>query len=106
MEKHLEQNSPVNVSTQVKQSFVKLCFTVPDIAATVKHLKSQGAKFLLELEDRDTEGVCCKFLGCDHPDNGKDRMLWDAAEGVAFVEDPNGYLIEIVAMDPTVVVVK
>jgi len=79
-----------------------MMFTVPNIEASMKHLKSQGVKVIKDYDEDDTEGVCCRFLGCEHPSKGVDQGLWAAAKGVAFVQDPDGYLIEIISMEPQV----
>jgi len=72
---------------------------VPDIEATMKHLKASGAKVVLELGDEDLSGASCRFLGADRPETGLDKPLWEAAKRYALVEDPDSHLIEIARME-------
>ncbi|KAH6642093.1 glyoxalase family protein [Boeremia exigua] len=76
--------------------FVKLGFTVPDLELAVKHLKSHDIKFVKEAGTADHSGVAASFLGCEAPGKGFDKSLWEAVVPIPFVQDPDGYLIEII----------
>lgn len=62
----------------------------------VEHFKSHNVKFAKEAGVSQGLQVVANFLGCETPDKGLDKPLWDAAVAVAFIEDPDGYLIEII----------
>lgn len=74
-------------------------FTVPDIQATMKHLKSQNVNIVKHAGTSEASEVAASFLGCELPDKGLDKGLWDACAEVAFVQDPDGYLIEVVSTE-------
>ncbi|EAW21008.1 glyoxalase family protein [Aspergillus fischeri NRRL 181] len=76
--------------------FVKLAIGVPDMATAMEHIRSHNVKILKEAGVAQGSEVVSTFLGCDMPDKGFDRPLWEAVVAVPFVEDPDGYLIEII----------
>ncbi|PNP56950.1 hypothetical protein FNYG_15292 [Fusarium nygamai] len=76
--------------------FIKMAFSVPDLPTTVKQLKCQNVKVVNDVGvDEFTEAVA-SFMDCKLTDLNSDKELRDALKPVCFVEDPNGYLIEIV----------
>ncbi|KAH7079931.1 glyoxalase family protein [Paraphoma chrysanthemicola] len=77
-------------------SFVKLAFGVPDMAKTMEYLNANDIKIVKHSGTAHGSEVAARFLGCALPDSGLDRGLWDAMVNVPFVEDPDGYLIEII----------
>ncbi|KAH7086238.1 glyoxalase family protein [Paraphoma chrysanthemicola] len=77
-------------------SFVKLAFGTPDLAKTVEHLNAHDVKIVKHSGTAHGSEVPARFLGCALPDSGLHRELWDAMVNVPFVEDPDGYLIEII----------
>lgn len=62
----------------------------------VEYIKTQNVKVVKEAGVAQGSEVVATFLGCETPDKGFDRGLWEAAVAVPFVEDPDGYLIEII----------
>jgi lactoylglutathione lyase len=76
--------------------FVKLAIGVPDMTKAMEYIRSHNVKILKEAGVTQGSEVVAAFLGCDTPDKGFDRPLWEAAVAVPFVEDPDGYLIEII----------
>ncbi|KAL6232123.1 hypothetical protein BDW75DRAFT_233060 [Aspergillus navahoensis] len=76
--------------------FVKLAIGVPDMAKAMEYIRSHNVRILKEAGVAQGSEVVATFLGCDTPDKGFDRPLWEAAVAVPFVEDPDGYLIEII----------
>ena len=72
----------------------------------MKHLKSHNVNIVKDAGTADHPEVAASFLGCELPDKGVDKVLWEGFVGVAFVRDPDGYLIEIVSMEPDVPVVR
>ncbi|KAJ3535076.1 hypothetical protein NM208_g7287 [Fusarium decemcellulare] len=90
-------NIPTARSSDYPDSrIVKLAFGVPDMKVTMEYIKSQNVKVLKEAGVVQGSEVAATFLGCETPDKGFDRSLWEAAIAVPFVEDPDGYLIEII----------
>ncbi|GKZ27793.1 hypothetical protein AbraIFM66951_006751 [Aspergillus brasiliensis] len=76
--------------------FVKLAIGVPDMAKAMGYIRSHNVRILKEAGVTQGSEVVSTFLGCDMPDKGFDRPLWEATVAVPFVEDPDGYLIEII----------
>jgi lactoylglutathione lyase len=76
--------------------YVKLAIGVPDMATAMEHIRSHNVKILKEAGVAQGSEVVSTFLGCDTPEKGFDRSLWEAVVAVPFVEDPDGYLIEII----------
>ncbi|UPK92043.1 hypothetical protein LCI18_002978 [Fusarium solani-melongenae] len=75
---------------------VKLAFGVPDVKTAMEYIKSHNVKVLKEAGVVQGSEVVTTFLGCETPDKGLDKSLWQAVIGVPFIEDPDGYLIEII----------
>ncbi|KAH7207851.1 Glyoxalase/Bleomycin resistance protein/Dihydroxybiphenyl dioxygenase [Fusarium redolens] len=75
---------------------IKLAFGVPDMESAMEHIRKQGVRILKETGDSRGFEVISTFLGCETPDKGFDKSLWEAAVPVPFIEDPDGYLIEII----------
>ncbi|KAG4426298.1 hypothetical protein IFR04_000481 [Cadophora malorum] len=76
--------------------FVKLAFSVPDMDKAMEYLTSHDIKILKKAGTAQDSDVVCSFLGCETPDKGYDKGLWEAVVNVPFVEDPDRYLIEII----------
>ena len=76
--------------------FVKLAFSVPDMAKAMEYLASHDIRILKKAGTADGSEVVCSFLGCETPEKGYDKELWQAVVAVPFVQDPDGYLIEII----------
>ena len=76
--------------------FVKLAFSVPDVDKAMEYITSHDIKILKEAGTAQGSDVVFSFLGCETPDKGCDKGLWEAVVNVPFVEDPDGYLIEII----------
>jgi lactoylglutathione lyase len=62
----------------------------------MQYIKSHQVKVMKEAGSTLGSEVVATFLGCETPDKGLDRSLWEAAADIPFVEDPDGYLIEII----------
>ncbi|GFF26188.1 lactoylglutathione lyase [Aspergillus udagawae] len=90
------QKSMADSSDYPDFRFVKLAIGVPDMAKAMDYIRSHNVKILKEAGVAQGSEVVATFLGCDTPDKGFDRPLWEAALAVPFVEDPDGYLIEII----------
>ncbi|OAP57572.1 lactoylglutathione lyase [Fonsecaea erecta] len=75
---------------------IKLCFTVPDISACMKRMEDNGVKILKQPGSPHGLDVAARAIGTEMPDQGKNQGLWTAVTRVGFVEDPDGYLVEIV----------
>jgi len=65
-------------------------------------IKSQNVNTVTDAGTPEGNGVAAAFLGCELPGSGLDLALWRACDGLAFVTDPDGWLIEIISMDPEV----
>lgn len=76
--------------------FVKLAFSVPDMAKAVQYIKTHQVKVVKEVGSSLGSEVVATFLGTESPDKGLDTYLWQAAVDIPFLEDPDGYLIEII----------
>ncbi|KAF2845551.1 Glyoxalase/Bleomycin resistance protein/Dihydroxybiphenyl dioxygenase [Plenodomus tracheiphilus IPT5] len=74
---------------------IKLGFSVPDMEKAMKYFKSHDIKVLKEAGTAKGSEVVASFLGSETPDKGLDKPLWEAAVAVHFVQDPDGYLVEI-----------
>ncbi|KAL4952380.1 Glyoxalase/Bleomycin resistance protein/Dihydroxybiphenyl dioxygenase [Aspergillus filifer] len=98
----LELVSPKNSQSIAKPSsyqdlqFVKLAIGVPDMAKAMEYIRRHNVKILKEAGVGQGSEVVVSFLGCDSPDKGLDKSLWEAVVTVPFVADPDGYLIEII----------
>jgi lactoylglutathione lyase len=68
----------------------------------MKHLRSHNVNIVKDASTADSSEVAASFLGCEPAYKGRDKVLWDACVEVAFVRDPDGYLIEIVPINPNV----
>ncbi|KAL3487036.1 glyoxalase family protein [Aspergillus germanicus] len=90
------QKTMTNSSYYPNFRFVKLAFAVPDMAKAMEYIKSHNVRVLKEAGSSQGLEVVPTFLGCDAPDKGKDASFWEAAVGIPFLEDPDGYLIEII----------
>ncbi|KIY01496.1 uncharacterized protein Z520_03048 [Fonsecaea multimorphosa CBS 102226] len=75
---------------------IKLCFTVPDISACMKRMEDKGVKVLKQPGSPQGLEVAARATGAEMPEKGRNQGLWKAVTGVGFVEDPDGYLIELV----------
>lgn len=62
----------------------------------IDYIKSHNVKVMKEAGTSKGSEAVSSFLGCDTPDKGLDRTLWELARAIPFVEDPDGYLIEII----------
>ncbi|WAO91598.1 Hypothetical protein NCS54_00907600 [Fusarium falciforme] len=95
----LESNSNTTIARSndyPDSRIVKLAFGVPDMKIAMEYIRSKNVKVLKEAGVAQGSEVAATFLGCETPDKGLDRSLWTAAVAVPFVEDPDGYLIEII----------
>lgn len=75
--------------------FVKLCFSVPDISEAVGRMERHNVKFVQKDNELVGSRDIAKFLAAEDPDRGFDAQFWEMSKTVPFVEDPDGYLIEI-----------
>ena len=70
---------------------------MPDMAGTMEHIRKQkDVRILKDAGEKDESGVVASFLGKGSGE-GEDEEFARAVEKVAFVEDPDGYLIEVFA---------
>ncbi|EHK19786.1 uncharacterized protein TRIVIDRAFT_156108 [Trichoderma virens Gv29-8] len=90
------QKSMKDSSDYPDYRFVKLAIGVPDMAKAVEYIKSHNVKIVKDAGEAQGLEVMSTFLGCETPDKGFDKPLWDLAVAVPFVEDPDGYLIELI----------
>lgn len=65
-------------------------------------LRSHNVNIVKEASTANTSEVAASFLGCESAYKGQDKVLWDACAKLAFVRDPDGYLVEIVPISPKV----
>ncbi|KAH9204994.1 glyoxalase family protein [Leptodontidium sp. 2 PMI_412] len=93
----LNANKTMETSNNHPDShFVKLAFSVPNMDKAMEYLASHDIRILKYAGTADGSEVVCSFLGCETPDKGYDKGLWEAVVAVPFVQDPDGYLIEII----------
>ena len=64
--------------------------------------KKYNVNIIKQASTADTSEVAASFLGCEPIDKGQDKLLWDACAELAFVRDPDGYLVEMVPISPKV----
>lgn len=60
------------------------------------YVKSQGLKVVKEMGTRVNQELIAAALGAENPDQGRNTGLWDMVQQIPFVQDPDGYLIELV----------
>ncbi|KAJ9130117.1 Lactoylglutathione lyase [Coniochaeta hoffmannii] len=82
--------------------FNHLGFTVPDVGATVERLRRDGVKVVKDVGEGPVEGIPTttwerEALGVATGD--LDPTFGKILRQIAFFEDPNGYLIELVPQD-------
>ena len=63
------------------------------------YVKAKGLKVLKDVGTQENTNVVSTALGCDGPETGRNKALWDLVEGIGFFEDPDGYLVELVPYD-------
>ena len=85
-----------NSSHHPEFGLVKLCFTVPDLPACMDRMKAHNIKVLKDPGTVNGEEMVVTAIGSESPSKGRNKALWEAVKGVGFVEDPDGYLIELV----------
>ena len=85
-----------NANHQPEFGLVKLCFTVPDLAACMDRMKDYNVNVLKHAGVNEGEQVVATALGAESPSKGRNKALWELVKGIAFVEDPDGYVIELV----------
>lgn len=73
-----------------------MAVTVPDMAASMEYLRSCNVKILKEPESLEGEEVVSAACACALPNSGKNLILWEVVKKIALVEDPDGYLVEII----------
>ncbi|EXJ70293.1 uncharacterized protein A1O5_06361 [Cladophialophora psammophila CBS 110553] len=76
--------------------FIKLCFTVPDVSACMKRFEASGVKILKQPGSPHGLEIAAQAIGAEMPEKGRNQGLWKAVTGAGFVEDPDGYLVELV----------
>ena len=76
--------------------FIKLAFHVSDLPEFMKRIKQQDIKVVKEAGASEAPEAVASFLRCEPADLESDAALWEGLKEVCFVEDPDGYLIEIV----------
>lgn len=76
--------------------FVKLCFTMPDRAAAMARLREYNVTVRKEAGSSDGMESIARAIGVESPSKGRNKALWDLVKGIAFVEDPDGYLVELI----------
>lgn len=64
--------------------------------SAMKYLKSHNIDIVKDIGTSVGSEVVASFLGCETPDKGYDKFLWEAVVTVPFVQDPDGYLIELI----------
>jgi len=90
------QKPVTNASHHPEFGLVKLCFTVPDLEACMARLKSFDVTVLKSPGTESGEELVARAVGAEDPAKGHNKALWDLVRRVGFVEDPDGYLIELV----------
>lgn len=90
------QTHITNPSQHPSFGLVKLCFTVPDLPACMARMKAHGVKVLKEPGSRDGLELARRATGAEEIEKGRNKGLWDAVTAVAFIQDPDGYLIEVI----------
>ena len=88
-----------NATQNSKFGFFKLCFTVPDLAQAVRRLESANARFVKKPGDYEGHSTIAAGLGMQAKDVSKNQTLWEVYKAIAWVEDPDGYMIELVQKD-------
>lgn len=41
------------------------------------------------------QGMVARLIGAESPSKGRNTWLWNAAKGVCFTRDPDGYRLEV-----------
>lgn len=60
------------------------------------YIRSHNIDILKDVGTAVGSEVVASFLGCETPEKGHDKSLWEAVVNLPFVQDPDGYLIEII----------
>ncbi|EWG38470.1 hypothetical protein FVEG_01675 [Fusarium verticillioides 7600] len=75
---------------------IKLAFTVPDTPAAMEYIKSNNVKVLKDAGIASGPEEVARFVGSTPSDLQLDDEMWNALTAVPLIEDPDGYLIEII----------
>ncbi|KAF2682017.1 glyoxalase family protein [Lentithecium fluviatile CBS 122367] len=85
-----------NAHYHSNSGFIKLAFHVSNLPEFMKRVREKDVKVVKEAGASDAPQAVASFLHCEPADLRSDTALWEALKEVCFVEDPDGYLIEIV----------
>lgn len=85
-----------NARQNPQLGFAKICFAVPDLDVCLERIKSHDVKFLKQAHSIEGIDVVSSTIGAESPTKGRNKSLWDSCRPVAFVEDPDGYVVELV----------
>ncbi|EXJ67520.1 uncharacterized protein A1O5_09533 [Cladophialophora psammophila CBS 110553] len=90
-----------NSKTHDGFGFIKLMFTVPDIMSAMEHMKKFGVKVLKYpgTTDEASLDVVARAIGAEPSGKGRNQGFWHFVGPIAFVEDPDGYYIELMQQD-------
>lgn len=79
-------------------SLVKLAISLPgaQMQKAMQNFESQNVKILKKAGEAANSEVVARFLGCEVPEKGFDKGFWEAVVAVPFLEDPDGYMIEMI----------
>ncbi|USP77090.1 glyoxalase family protein [Curvularia clavata] len=93
----LEKDSHVDDQHDHSNSHpIKLAFHVADLPQFMERVKQQNIKVLKEVGAAEAPEAVASFMGCTPTDLKSDAVVWESLKEVCFVEDPDGYLVEIV----------
>ncbi|KEZ45047.1 Lactoylglutathione lyase [Scedosporium apiospermum] len=106
---HGSENQPTsyisNGNTPPHLGFNHLGFTVPNVKSAVDRLREQGVKIVKDIGEGPVEGIptttwekATHGIATDPLDPTFERIL----QQIAFVEDPNGYFVELVPQEFTI----
>ncbi|KAJ5774213.1 hypothetical protein N7457_009109 [Penicillium paradoxum] len=91
-----------NSDTHPGFGFIKLMFTIPDIAAAMEHIEKSGYKVLKYpgKTDEASSDVIARAIGAELSGKGRNKDFWNTlAAPIAFAQDPDGYYIEFLQQD-------
>lgn len=75
---------------------IKLCLTVPDLAACMARLKEYNVPVIKQPGEDEGMDAVARAIGTESPAKGQNTALWQAVKGIGFVADPDAYVVELV----------
>lgn len=85
-----------NPVSHSRLGLVKLCFLVPDLSGCLDRIKEYNVSVIKEPGATLGEELIARALGAAFDGRICDRALRESVSAVSFIEDPDGYLLELV----------